>query len=101
MSQHKDEVRFRQMLDHAREAMAMIQGKERLDLYSDRMLELSLIRLVEIIGEAAAASEPRVKKNILQFPGFKLSEYATGLFTDTMLSIWTYSGTTLSMISLH
>jgi len=54
MSQHKDEVRFRHMLDHAREAMAMIQGKERLDLDSDRMLELSLIRLVEIIGEAAA-----------------------------------------------
>ena len=42
------------MLDHAREALAMIQGKERSNLDSNRMLELSLVRLVEIIGEAAA-----------------------------------------------
>jgi len=54
MSQHKDEIRFRHMLDHAMEAMAMVQGKKRSDLNSDRMMELSLVRLVEIIGEAAA-----------------------------------------------
>jgi uncharacterized protein with HEPN domain len=36
------------------EAMTMVQGKKRSDLNSDRMMELSLIRLVEIIGEAAA-----------------------------------------------
>ena len=54
MSQHKDEIRLRHMLDHAMEAMAMVQGKKRSDLNSDRMMELSLVRLVEIIGEAAA-----------------------------------------------
>ena len=27
MSQHKDEIRFRHMLDHAMEAVAMVQGK--------------------------------------------------------------------------
>ena len=54
MSQHSDEIRFRHMLDHAMEAMAMVRGKNRSDLDSDRMLELSLVRLVEIIGEAAA-----------------------------------------------
>jgi uncharacterized protein with HEPN domain len=36
------------------EAMTMVQGKKRSDLNSDRMMELSLVRLVEIIGEAAA-----------------------------------------------
>lgn len=54
MSQHSDEIRFRHMLDHAMEAIAMVRGKNRSDLDSDRMLELSLVRLVEIIGEAAA-----------------------------------------------
>ena len=54
MSQHKDEIRLRHMIDHAMEAMTMVQGKKRSDLNSDRMMELSLVRLVEIIGEAAA-----------------------------------------------
>ncbi|MFO7555053.1 MAG: HepT-like ribonuclease domain-containing protein [Desulfobacterales bacterium] len=53
MSQHNDEIRFRDMLDHAREALSMVRGKKRSDLDSERMLELSLVRLVEIIGEAA------------------------------------------------
>ena len=54
MSLHKDKIRLRHMLDHAMEAMAMVQGKKRSDLNNDRMMELSLVRLVEIIGEAAA-----------------------------------------------
>jgi len=54
MSQHSDEVRFRHMLDHAMEALAMVKEKNRSDLDNNRMLELSLVRLVEIIGEAAA-----------------------------------------------
>jgi uncharacterized protein with HEPN domain len=41
------------MLDHAREAVSMVQGKSRSDLGSDRKLNLSLTRLLEIIGEAA------------------------------------------------
>ena len=42
------------MRDHAREAVNMIAGKTRVDLGRERMLELSLVRLIEIIGEAAA-----------------------------------------------
>ena len=41
------------MLDHAREAVAMVQGKTRRDLDQDRKLNLSLVRLLEIVGEAA------------------------------------------------
>jgi uncharacterized protein with HEPN domain len=43
---------YQHMLDHAREAMALVQGKTRTDLYSDRLLNLALVRLLEIIGEA-------------------------------------------------
>ena len=53
MPKHNDEVALNHMLDHAREAVSLIAGKTRGDLGSERMLELSLTRLVEIIGEAA------------------------------------------------
>src|SRR5262249_58268274 len=41
------------MLDHAREAVAMVRGRTRRDVDTDRMLQLAITRLVEIIGEAA------------------------------------------------
>lgn len=53
MTQHDDIVRLQHMLENAREAVAMIKGKERSDLDRERMLELSLIRLIAVVGEAA------------------------------------------------
>jgi uncharacterized protein with HEPN domain len=41
------------MLDHAREAVEMVRGRSRGDLDTDRQLNLALVRLVEVIGEAA------------------------------------------------
>jgi uncharacterized protein with HEPN domain len=54
MSRHDDEVRLRHMLDHAREAVQMMEGRTLADLQENRMLQLALTRLVEIIGEAAS-----------------------------------------------
>jgi uncharacterized protein with HEPN domain len=48
-----DEIRLRHMLDAAREAMSFAQGRTRADLGSDRMLVLSLVKAIEIVGEAA------------------------------------------------
>ena len=48
MTRHDDIVGLRHMLEHDREAVAMIKGKERADLQKERMLELSLIRLIEV-----------------------------------------------------
>ncbi len=42
------------MLEHAREAVALAKSRRRADLDSDRLLNLALVRLVEIVGEAAA-----------------------------------------------
>jgi uncharacterized protein with HEPN domain len=53
MSRHESLVRLRHMLDHAREAVAMAAGKTRDDLDTDRKLNLALVRLLEIVGEAA------------------------------------------------
>jgi len=46
-------LHLRHMLDHAREAVSMADGRSRADLDTDRMLNLSLVRLLEIVGEAA------------------------------------------------
>jgi uncharacterized protein with HEPN domain len=53
MTQHDPTVRLRHMLDHAKEAVDLLAGKEKIDLASGRVLELALVRLVEIVGEAA------------------------------------------------
>ena len=45
---------LRHMLDHAQEAVALTQGRSRADLDNDRLLELALVRLLEILGEAAS-----------------------------------------------
>ena len=48
-----DAIRCRHMLDAAREAVAFGSGRCRGDLSTDRQLALSLIKSLEIIGEAA------------------------------------------------
>ena len=53
MLPREDEVRLEHMRDHAIEAIDMVKDKNREDLDLDRRLNLSLVRLVEIIGEAA------------------------------------------------
>jgi uncharacterized protein with HEPN domain len=42
------------MLDHAVEAVERARGRAREDLDRDRTLELTLTRLVEVVGEAAS-----------------------------------------------
>lgn len=59
MSRRDIAVPLRHMLDHAKEAISMARGKTRADLDNDRLLNLALVRLLEIIGEAAS----RVPKN--------------------------------------
>jgi uncharacterized protein with HEPN domain len=49
-----DLIRIRHMLESAREAISFIKGRRRTDLDKDRMLVLSLIKSIEIMGEAAS-----------------------------------------------
>ncbi len=54
MSRHDDCRRLKHILDNADEAFNMAWGRTRNDLDIDRQLNLSLVRLLEIVGEAAA-----------------------------------------------
>lgn len=60
MSQHDYVIRLRHMLDFAREAIGLTQGKTPADLNTDRLLDLALLHLITLIGEAAS----RIPKDI-------------------------------------
>jgi uncharacterized protein with HEPN domain len=58
------------MLDAANEALGFIQGKNRSDLDTDRMLVLSLVKELEIIGEAATTKYlPKLDPRAATFRG--------------------------------
>jgi uncharacterized protein with HEPN domain len=49
----RDQIPLTQMLGYAREAVKLASGKSRGNLDTDRLFELALTRLLEVIGEAA------------------------------------------------
>lgn len=53
MARHDPTVSMRQMRDHAAEAMAMCRHNDLEDFLDDRMLQLAVTHLCEIVGEAA------------------------------------------------
>lgn len=53
MSRHDPSVSLRHMRDHAHELLALMHGRSRGDLDTDRVLALAVVRLLKIIGEAA------------------------------------------------
>ena len=78
MSRHDPRVYIHHMLDHASEALEMTQGRSRADLDTDRTLELSLVRLMEVVGEASAAFPKTSALGIPMCRGVKRRIYATG-----------------------
>ena len=56
------------MLAHAQEALSVVSGKQRQDLNRDRILELALVRLIEIIGEAAGRVSPEGQEKYSSIP---------------------------------
>jgi len=68
MTQHDDVIRLRHMLDHALEAVEMARGRQREDLERDRMLQLALVWLVEVVGEAAVRVRPETQKRFPSIP---------------------------------
>jgi uncharacterized protein with HEPN domain len=63
-----DKQRLQDMLQYAMEALEHAKGKERADLHHQRLLELSLTRLVEIVGEAASKVSPRCQAQCTDIP---------------------------------
>jgi uncharacterized protein with HEPN domain len=53
MTQHDPLVSMRHIRDHALEAVELLESKSLDDLREDRVLQLALVQLIEIVGEAA------------------------------------------------
>jgi uncharacterized protein with HEPN domain len=68
MTRHDEVTRLWHMLDHASEAIVMAGGRRREDLDKDRMLNLSLVRLVEIVGEAATHVSQTTRSRFSSIP---------------------------------
>lgn len=73
MTRHDDAARLRHMLDHARKAVRLAQGKARPDLDADELFGLAMTRLLEIIGEAATRVSPATRQQHPQIPWMSIA----------------------------
>lgn len=63
-----DAIRIRHMLDAAREAIGFASGRTSEELTHDRMLLLSLVKCVEILGEAASRVTDATRESLPEIP---------------------------------
>lgn len=72
-----DVSRLRHILEAALKALEFTKGKRRSDLDNDAMLSLALVRLLEIIGEAAGGSLNGCALHIRELLGARCRRCAT------------------------
>ena len=63
-----DIVRLRHMLDAVRDSVSFLEGVHRDSLDENRMLTLSLVKCVEIVGEAAVRVSDHVRARHPEIP---------------------------------
>ena len=68
MSRRDPGSAIRDMISHAEEAIDLVAGKTRGDLDRDRVLQLAIVRLVEIVGEAARRVPEMERANVRNVP---------------------------------
>ena len=68
MSKHDDRVSVKDMLSHASEAVELLREASREELGRDRVMQLALTRLVEIIGEAANRVSQAARREYPKIP---------------------------------
>ena len=87
-----DRERLRHMLDASREAISFVQGRTADDLTNDRMLLLSLVKELEIIGEAASRISAEGRSETNDIPWAKVigmrNRLTHGYFDWDLGAIW-------------
>lgn len=68
MSKYDEEVSLKDMLDHSCEAVELLGNSSREELGKNRMMQLALTRLMEIIGEAANRISKATKQRYGDIP---------------------------------
>ncbi|MCK5241735.1 DUF86 domain-containing protein [bacterium] len=67
------------MLDHVKEALDMIKGLDRESIDKDRKLNLALVRLLEIVGEAAGRVSKETQEKNRMIPWFEIISFRNRL----------------------
>jgi uncharacterized protein with HEPN domain len=68
MSRHDSGIILRQILQHAEEIRELIAGAQTSRLEENRLLELAVLRLLEMIGEAVTRLPPEVTEQHREIP---------------------------------
>ena len=68
MTLRDDRTRLLHIRDHLAEAVSLIEGKTRTDLETDRLLNLSLVRLLEIAAQSADRVSDETKAALPEIP---------------------------------
>jgi len=65
---NQDRIRLQHIFDSAQEAISFVHGRKRPELSNDRMLVLSLIKCLELIGEAASKVTDETRNDVPELP---------------------------------
>ena len=88
----KDEDRIRHMLEAALKASEFSKGRTRADLDADEQLTLSLVHLLEIVGEAAGKVSQDFRRAHPEIPWNRISgirnRLVHGYFDIDMEIVW-------------
>ena len=91
-----DKIRLRHILDAATEAVSFTRGQRREDLDIDRKLSLSLVRLLEVIGEAARGITMEFRREHSELPWTGMvgmrDRLIHGYFDVNLDVVWKYRG---------
>jgi len=68
MTRRDDSLRLMDMLQAANDAVSFAKGRKRSDLIEDKQLTLSLLKCVEIVGEAASRVTPETQESHTSLP---------------------------------
>ena len=87
-----DEIRLRHMIEAAREAVSFARSRVRADLEIDRQLALSLVKAIEIVGEAAAQIAESTRTELADIPWTKIvamrNRLVHGYFNINLDVVW-------------
>ena len=75
MISRNDEVRLRHMLEAAQKAVALVGGRNRPEVEADERNVMSLIRLLEILGEAARQISPAFRDGHAEIPWQQIANH--------------------------
>ena len=92
MSRRDDRVSLVDMLIYAKEAVALSSGTSLDDVVEDRVMQLALQKLVEIVGEAANRVSEETQQKHTAIPWPQIIGLRNRWFTVTMTLISTFCG---------